>query len=375
MNAFFYFPINVDLSPDSGIVKKNEHIVSAFRSQGVHPDVVTFSYSGIHLNGELFEKIPNLKLVRGIYNYVVAYTVVAASVDFSTYKFAWIRAGVCLPPQLFMLKEIKRKNPDIKILLEYGSYPYDSEYVGYRRLLLGADKYFSKELRKCVSFAITYCGQSEIHGIPTVKIGNGIDVAKIRWTSTRKPFDQVLRIVSVSSMNAEHALDRVIAGLQQYYMQSTDRRQVVLDVVGDGPERGRLEQLVASAGLEKRVTFHGFKIQNELNEIFDESHLAIGTLGMHRTGLAADSSLKNREYFARGFPFVLATSDADFPAELPFVKYVPSDESPIDIESLVDFYEDVANRIPDFPERIRRYAEEHLTWNSRIKHILDVVDS
>lgn len=372
MKAFFYFPINVDIYPDSSIVKKNKHIISSAKRLGIETDVISFSHAGTHLNERLLEKGSNSRIVRGLHNQIFAYQTIIRKCDFNKYDFAWIRVVLFVPPLLSFIKAIKKQNPNIKIILEYGSYPFKDELVGYQKLLFPVSEYSSKYLKNYASRVITYCGQDEIYNIPNIKIGNGIDVRQIEWNPHPKALTDKLHLVSVSGLMNWHACDRVITGMKNYYIDGKQENKidVCFHIVGEGPEKANLEKMVAAAHLEDKVIFHGFKTKAELNEVFNECHLALGSLGAHRKNLTADSALKNREYFARGLPFVLAMNDADFPAHLPFVKYVAGDESPIDIASLIEFYKNIAERYPDYPALIRKYAEENLTWDSKIRQVL-----
>lgn len=375
MKALFYFPINTDLSPDSGIVKKNKHILSSAKKLGVETDVITFSNAGIHLNGSLFKKVPNIKIARAVNNYALAYSSTAKKLDFKKYDFVWIRAGFMLPPLFLFIKRIKKDNPNVKIILEYGAYPFKNELTGHQKALFPISEHFSQYLKDYVSNVITYCGQDEIYGMPNIKIGNGVDVNLITYSERIKPLNSSLHLISVSSLLPWHACDRVIKGIEEYY-QNSDRENkidVFLHIVGDAANSKEFKRTVENSNIADKVVFHGFKIKSELDEIFDKCHLAIGTLGMHRINLHAASSLKNREYFARGMPFFLSTDDADFPEKLPFVKYVPSDDSAIDIDSVIEFYKSILNKYPNYPGLIRKYAEENLTWESKIKQVLKAV--
>ena len=373
MKGLLYFPINIDIFPDSSIAKKNNHIVSAFENLNVEVDTVRFSNRGIFKNQELIKKIPNYKFVRGIYNNLLGFRVVRKSFDFKEYDFVWFRAGLCLPPQLSLLRAIRKNNPNTRIILEYGSYPFKGELFGYQKLLFPFSERLSKRLKKYVSYVLTYCGQDTIYGIPSIKIGNGVDVQQIKRHAQRDLSGNRLNLVSVSGMMYWHALDRMILGFERYYKEGGNKLGVVLHIVGDSPERVKLEKMVCDAKLKDKIIFHDFKTGEELNKIFDQSHLAIGTLGMHRKNLSADSSLKNREYTARGLPFVLSTPDDDFPEVLPFVKYLPPDDSAIDIKAVIDFYKNIAAKYPNYSRLIREYAEENLTWESKLRKVLSVI--
>jgi len=52
------------------------------------------------------------------------------------------------------------------------------------------------------------------------------------------------------------------------------------------------------------VIFHSRKHAEELDGLFEETHVAIGTLEFHREELRAAAPIKVREYRARGILFL-----------------------------------------------------------------------
>lgn len=67
------------------------------------------------------------------------------------------------------------------------------------------------------------------------------------------------RIVVLGRLVAHKRVDLVIRALFELRVRpSTAARRLRLDIVGQGPERERLERLVADLGLADRITFHGY---------------------------------------------------------------------------------------------------------------------
>ena len=98
--------------------------------------------------------------------------------------------------------------------------------------------------------------------------------------------------------------------------------------------------------------------------------VALDSLAIHRLRLPTSSSLKAREYCARGVPFVLASADADFPPELDFVHRTSSDESALDVSALVSFYERLRRMHPDVHREMRRHAEKSLSWKTKLEPLV-----
>ena len=107
----------------------------------------------------------------------------------------------------------------------------------------------------------------------------------------------------------------------------------------------------------------------ELTKVFNQCQFAIGSLGRHRSGITVIKTLKNREYATRGLPFIYSEQDSDFD-EQPYVLKAPADESPIDMQQIVDFMDHFTMK----PEEIR-HTVEHLTWKIQMQRVLDGVAS
>jgi len=120
------------------------------------------------------------------------------------------------------------------------------------------------------------------------------------------------------------------------------------------------------------VIFHSRKHAEELDGLFEETHIAIGGLGYHRISLRSAAALKVREYCARGMPFVISYNDLDFPDDFPYMLKVPADESPVDIEQILRFYDRIKER--EFVKEMREYAEKNLSWEAKLKPVIDEIN-
>ena len=67
-----------------------------------------------------------------------------------------------------------------------------------------------------------------------------------------------------------------------------------------------------------------------LHNLFDRCDMGIGSLGRHRSGIQHIKTLKNREYAARGIPFIYSETDTDF-ENRPYILKVPANEAPVNI--------------------------------------------
>jgi hypothetical protein len=115
--------------------------------------------------------------------------------------------------------------------------------------------------------------------------------------------------------------------------------------------------------LEKYVIQHGALFGDDLNKQFDLADIGVGSLARHRSHITHIKTLKNREYAARGIPFIYSEMDEDFET-MPYIMKVSPDDSPIDIESIIQFNEEkTINSLP-----IRK-SIAYLSWKIQMNKI------
>jgi glycosyltransferase involved in cell wall biosynthesis len=206
-----------------------------------------------------------------------------------------------------------------------------------------------------------------IYGAKTIKISNGIDfdTVPLKKTFRRDPFP--LNLIGVAEVHPWHAFDRVMLGIGEYYRKPHDR-DIFFHIVGGVNENSEIpvfKKIIAEYGIEKYIIFHGQQFGKSLDNLFEQADFAIGSLGRHRTGIDKIKTLKNREYAARGIPFVYSETDSDFDDKL-YVLKAPADESPIDMNRIIRFYRSASF----IPSEIRNTVKD-LSWKNQMKIVLD----
>lgn len=244
-----------------------------------------------------------------------------------------------------VLKKIKDNFPNICIILEIPTFPFHSEYAGISKLKVIKSIKCERRLRNVVDKIITYSQDKTIWGIPTVKMSNCVSYKDVPPRSANyKLKKQTIRLTCVANFAYWHGLDRLIEGMKRY----NGKYKIILNVVGDGEEINNLKLL--SSGM-KNVVFHGIKTGEDLTKIFDATDIAVDALGRHRTGVFFNSSLKGKEYVARGIPVVSAVkTELDNVSSFPYYFRFLADESYIDINDVIRFYDTVYSA--DTPENI-----------------------
>ncbi len=277
-----------------------------------------------------------------------------------------------IPYPSLHLSRILRQPRLCKIIVEYQTIePLEHRLAGEYWCLL-IDFLFGNDIRKYTDGIVGVTDEITQYEVsrsgdckkPHVTIGNGFDVASVPARQPPAYTGDDLHLLCVANVSRWHGLDRLLHGLATY----NGTPKVILHIAGDGAELPHLQKLAGDLGISDRVVFHGFTTGKALDALFDQCHIAVGSLGIHRIGLKEASILKAREYCARGIPFIYGISDPDFPADFPYILHLPADESPIDIKQVLAFAKKVCAD-PDHPQKMHRYAEEHLDWSVKMKKL------
>lgn len=279
-------------------------------------------------------------------------------------------------------KRVKAKG--IVVAVEFPTFPFDRERDARHKRLLDSRRYLSflarrayarlEEVRvrnapKYIDYAITYLENDAIWGIPNITYDNGIDLPSIPMRSPKKP-DGTIRLLAVAKFAPHHGLDRLIRGLAEY----RGTRKVSLTLAGTGPELPYLEALVSESGLSETVKFAGVAVGGELDALFDGADVAVGSLGLHRIGISLGSTMKSREYCARGIPFIYSFPEKGFDGDEEFALMLPSGETPVDVESVVAFADKMSLE-EGIPSRMREFAETRFDWKVQMDKVLTVLES
>ena len=267
----------------------------------------------------------------------------------------------------------------IHAVTEIPTYPYDQEFNKSTKwdVLLGfwIDKCFRRRLYKYMDAMVTFSDAQEIFGQRTINISNGVDFDSIPLYHCQQPMaNDQLHLIGVAELHSWHGFDRVMAGIGEYYSHQpsaiSHQPSVFFHVVGGVyPYRMKMDYtpVIEKYHLQDKIIFHGAMFGKELDEVFNQCQFAIGSLGRHRSGITVIKTLKNREYATRGIPFIYSETDSDFDNQ-PYVLKAPADESPIDIQQIIDFL----NHFDMKPEEIRRSVEP-LQWKFQMKKVVDAV--
>tara|TARA_A100001391_G_scaffold129024_1_gene88300 strand:- start:953 stop:2248 length:1296 start_codon:yes stop_codon:yes gene_type:complete len=209
-------------------------------------------------------------------------------------------------------------------------------------------------------------------------VENGVDLTVWKPAdATERPqkSGEAIRFVFMGRMIPLKAIDLLLRAFHKLTLE-LPTHELHLDLLGDGSDRCRLEELATHLGLENGVQFHGFLPQSQCAQILKECDAFV------MPSLCDCGGAVVLESMAMGIP-VIATNwggPADYLDDTCGILVEPSSE-----EELVDGFASAMKKIADNPELIGRLsrngmekARTEYDWEIKaglmVEHYLSVID-
>lgn len=285
--------------------------------------------------------------------------------------FCYIR-NIGSTKQIYLTYKLRKNHT--KVFLEIPTYPFLKESMknyGPVGSLLRKIKYYINynTLGLFLDRIVTFSDDKRIWGVKTVNISNGVDPSAIKLAEHSD--SDVFRITAVAALAFWHGYDRLIEGVKIYKEQGLMSRQPIhVKIVGGKetfPEYVRLRNMINSYELNDIIDLPGEMYGKDLDDLFDNTDVCVGSLGRHRTGNTRMKSLKNVEYAYRGLPFCYSEENGDFDGA-PYTFKVSPDDTPVKVEKLIEF----AKNCRLTPEEIRSSLSD-FSWNAQMRKVLDTI--
>lgn len=353
----------------SGVNKKIRMQISAFNRLGVEldiPDLAAHSWED-----KIIRRLPFIKneFEKKLESYIVQSNLRDAD-------FVYIRHPMVSWQFVQLLKKIKRSNS--RIVYEFPTFPYDrnSKKLSARLSLL-KDKISRGRLHKYVDIGVNYSGFKEIYSIPCLCLSNGIDVNMISTRNYVRTDDNIVRFIGVALLTNWNGYDRLILAIKKY-LEKNNALNVEFHIVGNGDIFNELKCLIMKNNLENAVFLHGFLSGKELDDLYDMCDIGVGTLNPSRKYKNhIMSSLKTKEYAAKGMPFIKGDIDFIFDDKsLDFVFNVPDDETEVKLKDIIQWYADLTNKYgrKKLGMTIREFARDELSWDKQMKIVINYLE-
>lgn len=255
--------------------------------------------------------------------------------------FLYCRVEECDGEIVRFFKRIKEKNPNCKIIVEFPTYPLDYhsmiKRVKHLSMIPTMIKHKSamKRIDRYVDCFVDFEQIDVDSKVPTIRIDNMLNYSKV----TKRiifPGTETINAISVSSMMWWHRIDRIINGLHDYYSNGGERN-IVLHLVGTGPQLKRIQKLVKKYNLKEHVHYYGVKTGVDLDEIYNKCDIAVEVLAEKEF---FSSSLKSREYWGKGLPIVATSTFEPGVKEISDYIFHPGyGNKPVNINSLIKYFD------------------------------------
>ncbi len=292
--------------------------------------------------------------------------------------FVYIRRTTADKAFLQFLQKTKEAYPKCKIIIEVYTYPYEKdEYKSLPgKFLMIKDKYYRRKYKNCVDRIVTYTNDERIFGIQTIQTINGVDTNKFTAITPRS-HDEEIHLLAVAMFQKHHGYERIIEGLHRYYTQGGNR-VVKLYLVGTGPEIELYKSLTEKYSIFDKVYFCGSLQGNDLNIAYNNADIGLGSFGFYKIGLKSASSLKTKEYLAKGLPVVAGCVESFVDKEgKQYYLDFPNDDSPIDIFKILLFYDSVYNKEniskQQIANNIHSYAVRTVSMEEALKPVVKYI--
>ena len=354
---------------------KYNGIINAFKRKGYCVWTTYSDGSDIYISdGEISEKIGvlntkiqsisrNTALYKAVYNYM-------KNTD-KVFKYCYIRSMPAFLGYKKMLKKIGSKGT--KIAVEIPTYPDTGEIESQtfiNRILLRLLKSWEKNAAKYIDVYLPMGEYAkEINGRPAVNIENGVEADFLNKREYKPVNPGEIHMLAVAKIARWHGYDRVIEGMKLYYEKNPEIK-VYFHLVGpDGDGTlAEYKKKIEEYKLQEYVLLEGPKYGEEADSYFNMADVGIASVNIQ--GMKTVYPLKIVEYLARGIPFIYAGLQANVNQEWGFAMSVPIEDSPINIENIVEFSKR-ANSISDVSDKMREIAYKDCSWDKQLEKMFD----
>ena len=358
----------------SGVSKKINMQVTAFRQLGFSMELPNlFDYSK---KDRIIRRIPFLK--SGFEKNLEKY--IKKNWNEISPDFIYVRNVINDSSFLKALKKISQNGT--LIIYEFPTFPYDKNSRSIKWKLLILKEFFSRlRLKKYVSKGVNYSEYDKIFGIDCIKISNGIDPDLILPQKPMNKDNKKIVFLGVALLTYWNGYDRLMKAIANYYSDGiAEKRKIIFNIVGDGEELSNLKKISSRLGVEKYVKFYGFVSGEALDRIYDQTDIAVGTLASFRKYKGHTmSTLKTKEYTAKGIPFIKCDPDVVFDNNyVDFCYNVSPDENLICLEEIIQWYDKLKDSYggnQGLINHIREFAYEKLMWKKQLIPIVDYINN
>ena len=170
--------------------------------------------------------------------------------------------------------------------------------------------------KHCAGFvAVTYELARNVKAkVPVTVIANGIAAANTNPASNGKTATKPHLFFSCTGGYSWHGIDKFVSLAKEF-------PEWQFTFAGDLPPEW------SSYSAPANLTAHGRLSAAAADQLLADANIGVGTLGLHRKGMAEACPLKVRTYLSYGLPSIIGYHDTDFSQPLPYICQLPNEES------------------------------------------------
>ncbi|NER20257.1 MAG: colanic acid biosynthesis glycosyltransferase WcaL [Symploca sp. SIO1C2] len=142
-----------------------------------------------------------------------------------------------------------------------------------------------------------------------IKIPLGLDPAEYHFRPRSLPEGELIKIVTVARLVEKKGIEYSIQAVAEVAKKYP---HIQYCIAGDGPLRASLEQLIKTLKVEDKVKLLGWKTKDEVQQLYDDSHIFILASVTAANGDKEGQGLVLQEAQSMGLP-VIATIHNGFP--------------------------------------------------------------
>lgn len=284
--------------------------------------------------------------------------------------YLYIRRNTTDKDYIGFLRKVKEKFPRCIIVIEIPTFPifWDSYCHNFFHLLrsfpdLLREVIYRGEIKKYIDFFVTFSDQKKIYGVETIRTFNGIIVETVKEVNKQERDNSKINLISVASMAPHSGFERLIKGIHKYY-QLGGNRNINFKIVGNGKEVKKYLKLIRKYRIQNHVFCLGERRGTELDELYNNSDIAVSSLGLYKYRIFIGSFIKIGEYLSKGLPVLLSCKTKPLNEfHNRFVCEFSNDRNSIDIEKVIEFYDSEIRREKPFDvvKFNRSFALEYLS--------------
>ncbi|UQZ33122.1 hypothetical protein C2I18_05850 [Paenibacillus sp. PK3_47] len=285
--------------------------------------------------------------------------------DFKAIYFR--RLGLDITGWAGIFKKIKEDSTRL-IFYEFPTYPFDKiKTMKYQVANLFEKIYFNLFIYKYLDFIPVILQNDCVLDKKMIPFNNGIDEKMLTAKNENQTeLSNTINVLALAHVNYWHGYDRALKSIALY----KGKLNIILDIISDETQEIlNLKKMSLELGIEKNVNFIKYNDVDNLDAMLSNYHVALGGIGYFRRNAKYDTSIKNKEYCAKGLPFIITNTDLSFPQSFKYQFQISKDETIFDWDMIISWYKSFKDE--DYKNEMIRFAEDNLLYVKQMKNVLE----